>query len=263
MDGTKIAVTLTLAKTNDAEFLYIVGAHLQRMLALKAHLISVATTGVGETSLLVCGSSTEQVQRAALLASAKFLGHIKPLSAFNTSGTIWIASVRDVGWTPYDEAALWDVINKSAQDLVDPVQPPPGSRSIAQILAEARTRLQRLTPQQAYEELHDPNISMPVLLVDIRPAAQREAHGGIRGSLVIERNVLEWRFDPRCIEGRLEIATRYDLRVIIICQEGYTSSLAAASLQGIGLLNATDVEGGFVAWKAAGLPVEMPKQTWM
>ena len=71
--------------------------------------------------------------------------------------------------------------------------------------------------------------------------------------MIIERNVLEWRFDLRCLEGRLDIATRFDLRIIIFCQAGYTSSLAAASLQDIGLLNATDVVGGFEAWKEEGL----------
>jgi rhodanese-related sulfurtransferase len=92
--------------------------------------------------------------------------------------------------------------------------------------------------------------------VDIRPESQRVNDGGIHGSLIIERNVLEWRFDPRC-DSRLSIADRYDLRVIIFCQEGYTSSLAAASLQDLGLLNATDIVGGFKAWKEAGLPTEL------
>jgi rhodanese-related sulfurtransferase len=92
------------------------------------------------------------------------------------------------------------------------------------------------------------------LLVDIRPAAQRATEGSVPGSLVVERNVLEWRFDP-CSAARLPQATGYDLRVIVMCSEGYTSSLAAASLQDIGLRRATDLEGGFRAWAAAGLPV--------
>lgn len=65
--------------------------------------------------------------------------------------------------------------------------------------------------------------------------------------------MLEWRFDPRC-EARLAVADRYDLRVIVICQEGYMSSLAARALQELGLERATDVEGGFGAWKEGGLP---------
>ena len=76
----------------------------------------------------------------------------------------------------------------------------------------------------------------------------------ISGSM--ERNVLEWRFDPRCAH-RLPIADRYDLRVIVFCQEGYTSSLAAAALHDLGMLNATDIIGGYAAWKDAGLPDEV------
>jgi rhodanese-related sulfurtransferase len=91
-------------------------------------------------------------------------------------------------------------------------------------------------------------------VVDIRPAAQRAAEGELPGVLIIERNVLEWRFDPAS-DARLPIAA-YDLQVIVLCQEGYTSSLAAASLQDLGLSAATDLAGGFQAWARAGLPVQ-------
>ncbi len=120
------------------------------------------------------------------------------------------------------------------------------------LLADARSRLDRLTPTAAFEELTTRN----AVLVDIRPAAQRAAEGEIHPSLpllVVERNVLEWRFDPRS-EARLPEAS-YDRRVIVICQEGYTSSLAADALLSIGIHHATDVIGGFEAWAAAGLPV--------
>jgi rhodanese-related sulfurtransferase len=90
--------------------------------------------------------------------------------------------------------------------------------------------------------------------VDIRPAAQRAAFGEIPGAVVIERNVLEWRLDPRS-DARLPFAGDYGLRVIVTCQEGYTSSLAAVALHDLGLQEATDLAGGFAAWKAAGLPV--------
>ena len=125
--------------------------------------------------------------------------------------------------------ALWDVVRKSVRKPGDPLSPPPGSTGIDTILAEARATLQRLTPKQAYDELHDPQLPGPVFLVDIRPAAQREAEGGIHGSLIIERNVLEWRFDPRST-SRLTIVDQYDLRVIVFCQDGSASSLAAVSL---------------------------------
>jgi len=126
---------------------------------------------------------------------------------------------------------------------------PPGSRSIDDILAESRSRLRRLTAVQAHRAQR-----AGAVLVDIRPDLQRQAHGEIPGALIVERNVLEWRFDPRS-DARLAIAGRYDLRVVVVCQEGYTSSLAAASLQQLGLHRATDLAGGFAAWRAAGLPV--------
>jgi rhodanese-related sulfurtransferase len=125
---------------------------------------------------------------------------------------------------------------------------PPGARTIEEILADARARLVRLTPQDAYRELAGEGV-----LVDIRPAAQRADEGEIPGSAIIERNHLEWRLDPSC-DARLPWVTGYDHRIIVICQEGYTSSLAAAALHDLGLHQATDVVGGFRAWTAAGLP---------
>ena len=92
-----------------------------------------------------------------------------------------------------------------------------------------------------------------VLLVDTRPADQRAEGGEIPGATVIDRNVLEWRLDPAA-PSRIEAATGYDVRVIVICNEGYSSSLVAATLQELGLVNATDVIGGFQAWRAEGLP---------
>jgi len=125
--------------------------------------------------------------------------------------------------------------------------PPRGSQGIEELLAGARARIVRLGPHETYRA-----VGRGAVLVDIRPAAQRAEHGEIPGAIVIERNVLEWRLDPRS-DARLAF-TRYDLEVIVTCQEGYTSSLAAAALQDLGLLRATDLDGGFKAWQAAGLP---------
>lgn len=127
---------------------------------------------------------------------------------------------------------------------------PPGSRGIDEILAAARVRLHRIGPAEAFELQANGGV-----LVDIRPHWQRRAEGGIPGTLVVERNHLEWRFDPRS-GARLPIADRYDLPVVVLCSEGYTSSLAAAALQELGLWRATDLVGGFQAWQAAGLPTE-------
>jgi rhodanese-related sulfurtransferase len=130
--------------------------------------------------------------------------------------------------------------------------PPPGSYGIDQILETARTRLTRLDPYAVHEAMRH-----GAVLVDIRPAAQRAEHGEIPGAIVIERNVLEWRLDPRS-DARLSFANSFHLEVIITCQEGYTSSLAAAALQDLGLSRATDLAGGFAAWQAAGLPTLPP-----
>jgi rhodanese-related sulfurtransferase len=120
--------------------------------------------------------------------------------------------------------------------------------TIDQMLAAARARLRRLGPVQAAEA-----VSRGALLVDIRPEWQRRAEGGIPDALVIERNHLEWRLDPTS-DARIEEATDHDVAVVVVCSEGYTSSLAAASLQELGLHRATDLVGGFHAWRAAGLP---------
>jgi len=124
----------------------------------------------------------------------------------------------------------------------------PRPRSVDDLLAEARSRLERVTPHEAAARLAE-----GALLVDIRPAAQRAREGEVPGALVVERNVLEWRFDPAS-DARLPQATGYDVDVIVLCSEGYTSSLAADALRSLGLHRATDVIGGFVAWAAAGLP---------
>jgi rhodanese-related sulfurtransferase len=122
--------------------------------------------------------------------------------------------------------------------------------SIDQVLAAARARLRRLSPQEAQDALTKEGAT----LVDIRPEAQRAIEGCIAGAVIVERNVLEWRFDPAS-SSRLPVASNHDLQVIIFCSEGYTSSLAAVSLQDLGLHRATDMVGGFQAWRAAGLPV--------
>lgn len=120
--------------------------------------------------------------------------------------------------------------------------------SIDEVLEAARTRLERLQPDQAYaEQQHG------ALLIDTRSAAQRSEGGDIPGAIVVERTVLEWRLDPNS-PFRLPEATSYDRRLIVLCAHGYSSSLAAASLQDVGFTNATDVIGGFEAWTAAGLP---------
>ncbi len=121
--------------------------------------------------------------------------------------------------------------------------------TIDEVVERARRRLVRVTPEQAAAEL-----AQGALLVDTRTESQRAVQGDIPGAIVIDRTVLEWRLDPTS-PSRIEQATDHQVRVIVVCAEGYSSSLAAASLQDIGLVNASDVIGGFEAWKAAGLPI--------
>ncbi|MEV5887166.1 rhodanese-like domain-containing protein [Streptomyces sp. NPDC052020] len=121
------------------------------------------------------------------------------------------------------------------------------------LLERVRQGYERIGPREAYEAAG----AGEALLVDIRYAALRERDGRIPGALVVERNELEWRLDPLG-SHRLPEATGHDLRVIVVCDEGYASSLAAESLHRLGLRRATDLAGGFQAWRAAGLPVTPP-----
>ena len=116
--------------------------------------------------------------------------------------------------------------------------------SIAKILAEARQSLLRVTPEQLSGELEN-----GTLIIDIRPVEQRQRDGELPGAIVIDRNVLEWRLDPSS-EHRLPQVTGYDIRIVIVCNEGYSSSLAAAVLQKLGLHQAVDMIGGYQAWLA-------------
>lgn len=120
-------------------------------------------------------------------------------------------------------------------------------RTIDDLLHEARRGLTRLSPHEALVAQN-----AGALLVDTRSAADRLAEGALPGAVVIERTVLEWRLDPAS-ETCLPFAS-HALHVVIVCNDGYSSSLAAATLQQLGIRRATDVEGGFRAWRAAGLP---------
>jgi rhodanese-related sulfurtransferase len=124
--------------------------------------------------------------------------------------------------------------------------------TIAELLADARRRLTRLDPAKARQAMR-----AGAVLIDIRSDSQIARDGSIAGALVIPRNILEWRLDPAS-QHRHPRAPQLDDHVILLCDEGYQSSLAAATLQQLGFARATDVEGGFQAWRAAGLPVEQP-----
>jgi rhodanese-related sulfurtransferase len=118
--------------------------------------------------------------------------------------------------------------------------------AIDRLLQEARAGLERVEPADLQREL-----AAGALVVDIRPVEQRQRDGDLPGALVVDRNVLEWRLDPTC-PHRLPIADDPGRRVILVCNEGYSSTLAAHTLQLLGLTRATDLVGGFQAWVLLG-----------
>jgi rhodanese-related sulfurtransferase len=187
------------------------------------------------------------VRNASLAPAISIHAYSPPLNDMNEyelDGSQLVPRERSSG---EGEAAdpVWRVQERK---IVDPI----GAPNIEQILSAARTRLRRLSPDEAYEAM----VNKGATLVDIRSEHRRAAEGSIPGALIIERNVLEWRFDPAS-SARLPVATDHDIQVIVFCSEGYTSSLAAIALQDLGLHRATDVIGGFQEWKASGLPVTL------
>ncbi|MEO6512678.1 MAG: rhodanese-like domain-containing protein [Nocardioides sp.] len=120
---------------------------------------------------------------------------------------------------------------------------------VEEILARSRDGVTRHTPETMLTAAR-----AGALIIDTRTEAQRRDEGELPGALVIDRTVLEWRLDPSS-PTRIEEATDYDIEVVVVCRQGFSSSLAAASLREVGLHRATDLEGGTAAWIAAGLPV--------
>lgn len=125
----------------------------------------------------------------------------------------------------------------------------PTRRTIDELLAQARCGLGRVGPRAARDAVRD-----GALLLDIRAESQRAADGVVPEAIWFARNVLEWRCDPDS-DARDERVGGLERHVIVMCDAGYQSSLAAATLQQLGFARATDLEGGFQAWRAAGLPV--------
>jgi rhodanese-related sulfurtransferase len=123
------------------------------------------------------------------------------------------------------------------------------AKTVEELLAAARARLNRLDPEAAIEAQN-----AGASLIDIRTETQIATDGTIPGALVIPRNVLEWRLDPTGAHRHPQ-APGTDGQVIVFCDAGYQSSLAAATLQELGFHRATDLDGGFQAWREAGLPV--------
>jgi rhodanese-related sulfurtransferase len=121
---------------------------------------------------------------------------------------------------------------------------------IDELLERSRAGLRRLTPEEAQAAANS-----GAVIVDTRPIDQRRRQGVVPGAVVVGRNVLEWRSDPTSAHADPAVTGRRGA-LIVMCAEGYSSSLAAATLQAIGVADATDMAGGFLAWQAAGLPVD-------
>jgi rhodanese-related sulfurtransferase len=122
--------------------------------------------------------------------------------------------------------------------------------TIDELLATARGRLDRLTPTEAAAE-----VQAGAVIVDTRCAEARAAKGSIPGAAHVPLSVLFWRLDPTSGHDDKALSDR-GLRIILLCADGYSSSLAAATLRDLGFDRATDIDGGFTAWAAAGLPID-------
>jgi len=130
--------------------------------------------------------------------------------------------------------------------------------TVDDLLAAARQRIRRLHPHEAAAAVRE-----GALLIDIRPTLQRRWEGEVPAAVAVERNVLEWRLDPASTHRLAEIED-HDQTIIVMCSEGYSSSLVAATLVDLGFTSAADVDGGFQAWARAGLPVNRhrPRSRW-
>lgn len=153
---------------------------------------------------------------------------------------------------PEREASAQSASEQDAAVQARPVPPAPRPVGIDELLERVRAGYRRIGPSEAAEAAE-----AGALLVDIRYAALRDRDGVIPGALVVERNELEWRLDPWG-SHRAPEAVGHDLPIVVVCNEGYASSLAVASLRRLGLHRTTDLIGGFQAWRAAGLPVVSP-----
>lgn len=124
----------------------------------------------------------------------------------------------------------------------------PERAAVDVLLERARASLDRVTPEQLVAE-----VANGAVVVDIRPVEQRDRDGELPGAVVIDRNVLEWRLDPTSPD-RAPIDVGNQTRLIVVCNEGYSSSLAAATLRELGLARATDLVGGYQAWRSLSRP---------
>jgi len=165
-----------------------------------------------------------------------------------------VTGLRVGGWFVWAELPFFAVLSVLflMAGRLAPAGTGSGSGRLDRHVAAARATLERMEPAEAHEAA-----LRGALLVDIRPEFQRRRDGEVPDAIIVERNHLEWRLHPES-PARIPEATGLDVRWIVLCDEGYASSLAAAGLRALGLRHATDVVGGLQAWRAAGLPVGSP-----
>lgn len=207
----------------------------------------------------LAASSSSLLRGAVSHLHSKFLNRVKSESQLDVHAWMWTAEVDDVGRGQHDLGLLWDVLRKTPY-TIDPLLAPPGARTYLQLMSTAQARLIRLTAKEAQEETNPIQMDgqhRNVLLVDIRPASQREEFGAIPGSLHVERVLLESSFDVKSTDSSTRKVDRFDARVILFDQDGTASALAATVLHDMGLLKATDIEGGFTAWRESGFPITL------
>ena len=260
-EGTLINVVDTLEKDTDY-FLLVLAAVKARADGKPFMFVIYRCPPHKDNStfpVALAASSIPLLRGAVSLLHAKLLNRIKSESLLDEDAWTWTAEVSDLGRGQRDLELLWDVLRKTPY-TIDPLLAPPGARTYPQLLSAAHVRLRRLTAKQAHEAAterqsmgHPPSS----LLVAIRPVSQRLEYGVIPGAMHVERILLESAFDVKSTDNTTRKVDRFDSRTILFDQDGTASALAAISLHDMGLLNATDMIGGFAAWRDAGLPTTL------
>ena len=220
---------------------------------MAAVLLGIGTALVYPTLIAAVSDAVQPVERAQVVGVYRFwrdfgfvigallAGFVADAAGYGSAITIVAGLTAASGaWVAFTG---WVERDRSADDLA-------ARRNVDELLAAARRRIEpRRTPAQAYEAL-----GAGALIIDLRSNDDRRECGVVPGSIHIPRSVLEWRVDPDC-EFRNPAACDLEREVILMCADGFSSSFAAHSLRELGFNRATDLVGGFGAWKAEGLPL--------
>lgn len=261
--------------------LLLTAKRIASLLLLSPHLFLLAPSDTrgGWNGVVVLGSEVGMVERTIEGLRARFGRRLKTDSRLGPGGfkedrgRVWMGWIDGLdGWGMEDEESIWAILGRAtvtlngSEEPAKPV-PPPGSRGIEEMVKRARRKFLGLSPQETWEELHQPltsegsnqlgattKFTKARYLIDIRPSEDRRSQGRIPNALPIELAKLEVSLDPRLSveEGRTSLATDYDVRYILISEDGRASALAVLRLMEMGLWNVSDVIGGFKAWRAGG-----------